>query len=136
MLKTEIYDKINAEREREARELHAALYSKECKRKEMKYYVALILILLCIGLVGNIELHAEPEYKRDFPKAEPETVYIICDCVAAHYDDNGNAELEIEMQTGEVETYKVKELDFCPREVVFQTKNIDNFKTYEIVGLR
>ena len=136
MLKTEIYDHINAEREREARELHAALYSKECKRKEIRYYLALIFILFCIGLVGNIELHAEPDYKRDFPKAEPEIVYIICDVQAAHYDGNGNAELEVIMQTGDVESYKVNELDFCPKEVVFKTENIDNFKTYEIVGLR
>ena len=77
MLKTEIYDQINKEREAEIRKLNAVLYSKECKRKEIKYYIALILILLCIGLVGNMELHAEPEYKRDFPKTEPEIVYLI-----------------------------------------------------------
>lgn len=135
MLKTEIYDQINKEREAEIRKLNAVLYSKECKRKEIKYYIALILILLCIGLVGNMELHAEPEYKRDFPKTEPEIVYIICDVQAAHYD-NGDAILDVIMQTGDVESYKVNELDFCPKEVVFKTANIDNFKTYEIVGLR
>ena len=62
MLKTEIYDAINKEREAEIRKLNEALYSKECKRKELKYYIALILILLGIGLVGNMELHAEPDY--------------------------------------------------------------------------
>lgn len=62
MIKTEIYDQIHAEREREIKKLNEALYSKECKRKEIKYYIALILILLGIGIVGNMELHAEPDY--------------------------------------------------------------------------
>lgn len=64
VIKTEIYDQIHAEREREIKKLDEALYSKECKKKEIKYYIALILILLGIGLVGNIELHAEPDYVK------------------------------------------------------------------------
>lgn len=55
MIKTEIYDAIH-------RENRAKAYSKRCKRNEIKYYIMLIIVLLGIGIVSTMELHAEPEY--------------------------------------------------------------------------
>ena len=55
MLKTEIYDAIH-------RENRALAYSERCKRNEIKYYIMLIIVLLGIGLVSTMELHAEPDY--------------------------------------------------------------------------
>ena len=63
MIKTEIYDAIH-------RENRALAYSKRCKRNEIKYYIMLIIVLLGIGLVSTMELHAEPDYIKANPTYE------------------------------------------------------------------
>jgi len=50
---------------------NAIAYSKACKRKEIKYYIMLVFILLGIGLIGNFELNAEPSIKAN-PATETE----------------------------------------------------------------
>lgn len=49
---------------------NAVAYSKACKAKEIKYYIALVLVLLGIGLVGTMELNATPEMAKANKKKE------------------------------------------------------------------
>lgn len=84
-------------------------------------------------------------------KAEPQMeisteTYIIADVVEL-YNVQGNPtcmwmcdglHLTVEMPNGEIHKWVVSDNipDEIPTEVVFKTTDIDNFKTYEIVGMR
>lgn len=87
MIKTEIYDAIH-------RENKALAYSKRCKRNEIKYYIMLIIVLLGIGLVSTMELHAEPDYIRENPTYETYPATGIVTAVGQDFivftDFNGN----------------------------------------------
>ena len=126
---------VNKAKEREIAQKKALAYSRKCRMSEIRNWIMLMLSIVVIGIIGTMELHAEPEYLKANPVPEKETVYIIADVLSARYS-NGNAVLSVEMQTGDIEEYEVMELDFCPSEVVFKTTNIDKFESYEVVGLR
>ena len=79
-------------------------------------------------------------------ETEEDATYIICDVVEL-YNVQGNPtcmwmcdglHLTIEMQNGEIHKWVVSDNipDEIPTEVVFRTTDIDDFKTYEIVGMR
>lgn len=61
-IRTEFVTMVNEQREREIRELNAQLYSKSIKRKEIKYYIMLIFVLIGMCWISTMELHAEPDY--------------------------------------------------------------------------
>ena len=72
-------------------------------------------------------------------KAKEDATYIIADVIENYsffcYD---TLIVGVEMQDGSIQSYYVEDNipDEIPTEVVFRTTDIDNFKSYEIVGMR
>ena len=78
---------VNEANETNKRKANAIKYSKACKRKEIKYYIALILIILGIGFVGTTEMNATPERQREIQAEQEENYYPTSGIVTAVGED-------------------------------------------------
>lgn len=103
MIKTELISIANGEyarklaREKRIRSMQiskAKQYHFRCTVKKLLTYATILLVFIVAGIIGNIELHAEPEYVKEY---EEENLYAttgIITTVATDFivftDFNGN----------------------------------------------
>ena len=83
---------------------------------------------LQLNIKNGTEIHV------DDAKNVTEYVYPICDVVGTYEDYP--TELEIDMPDGSIHWFNIQDPPKELEEVVFQTIDQDNYKTYKIVGAR
>ena len=64
-IKMELVNIVNKAKENELREIKAKRYSRSCKRKEIFYCFLIAIVFIVVGLIGNLELNAEPSIKAN-----------------------------------------------------------------------
>ena len=106
--------------------------------KFAKLILSLLLISSITACATNPTIETtEPTIEQ---ATEPNYVYVICDVVDSYedlQDDIYVTNLVCEMQNGELHTYTTEDAPEGIVELVcFRTDNQDDYKTYEVVGVR
>lgn len=78
---------VNKAKEREIAQAKAIEYSRKCRRSEIRNWAIFILSIIIIGLVGTMELHAEPEMAKEIQAKEMEQYYPTSGIVTAVGED-------------------------------------------------
>jgi hypothetical protein len=78
---------VNKAKEKEIAQAKAIAYSRKCRRSEIRNWILFIIIIIVIGVIGTMELHAEPDYVIEQQAKEMGNYYPTSGIVTAVGED-------------------------------------------------
>lgn len=101
------------------------------------FIIACITVIVALGSVACSQANAkEPEVVYLTVPDRTEYVYVIADVAYPPIETESGTELDVVLPNGEIHAFYVEDVPDGVSEVVIKTFDIDDYATYEIVGMR